>query len=163
MPRRIFSNKVLQFTIPGRALCIGATESRFRSENHGESQRLGEKGYIAIARFSAKSAVVEQGWEMVDDEPIYMIVTINVGPGSVMRRLPREKMWRGETLATREPRLSNILQMLMTAFTGVVWKKKAQVVGSLLVKKYTKGSQCVEVLIGRPKNWGELNHDLRNA
>lgn len=162
MAKRISSKKTLKFVIPGRPLCSGSPANR-RLRAPEEREKNGANSYRALVAMCAKCAVIEQEWEVVPDEPLYILLTINLGPGRVCRIVQQEKMWRGEILPTREPSVDRLVRVIMGALKDIVYTARRQVVGLLTVKRYTKNEQCVEVLVGRPSNWGELNHDLRNA
>lgn len=162
MPYRFFSEKTLEFVIPGRPLGKGApTHRATRGEN--EHDLRGPESYKALIKMVGKYATLEQGWELNIDEAYYVLITINLGAGAINGGGQRRKLWAGEKLATRAPDTDRILSLILNALAGIVWVKKRQVVGALVVKKYNKKEESVEVLVGSPKNWRELNHDLRNA
>lgn len=159
---RIFSEKTLEFVIPGRPLTAGAPNKQKMLKEQGLHSRQGAKGYKSLIAMIAKTAVVNQGWEMTADKPYYILVTIYLGAGSVHGKAKTEKLFKSGVLPTRRPSCNRILNLITSTLSGIVWTSLQQVVGVLVVKKYSK-EEGVEVLVGSPKNWRELNHDLRNA
>lgn len=163
MTRRILSEKTLEFVIPGRPLVTGSPKNRAKRAKN-EHELRGAQSYKALIKMVAKAAIATQGgWELDIEQPYYILITINVGAGKVWASGEKQKLWSGEKLATRSPDTDRILGLILRSLAGLVWVKKRQVVGSLVVKKYNKKEEGVEVLIGCPNNWRELNHDLRNA
>lgn len=162
MTRRILSEKTLEFVIPGRPLGRGAHPNRATREKDEHAMR-GADSYKTLVKMIGKYAALEQGWQLDITQSYYILMTINLGAGSVQKVGRKEKLWSGEKLATRAPDADRILSLILNALTGIVWVKKRQVVGILVAKKYNKKEEGVEILVGSPKNWRELNHDLRNA
>lgn len=164
--KRIVSPR-MEYTIPGRALTRGASKSRGQLAE-GEHDIVAKDGWKARAVFATKMAMLEYGWEYDEDAAYYVVLVIRVGLGKLKPRSYRwEQIRHGEILPLRDPSVDRILKLFMDALMGVLWKRKAQVIGTTVFRKYvtkaTKETEGVEVLIGKPSNWKELNHDLRNA
>lgn len=162
MTRRILSEQTLQFVVPGKPLSSGSPRGRKKLKEEGLHDRQGANGYRSLISMIAKVAIAEQGWELADSEPCYLLVTIYLGGGAIVVPSRQKPLWEGKVLPTRRPTCSKILQHVMAALKGLAWKEDRQVVGVLIAKKYRK-QEGVEVLVGKPKDWRELNHDLRNA
>ena len=158
MTRRILSEQTLEFVIPGKPLGSGSPVGSRKLIKQGIHNRQGADGYRSLISMIAKTAIAEQGW----NEPCYILVTIYLGNMKNLNKKQRAAFWESEALPTRRPTCSKILQHVMAALKGLAWKDDRQVVGVLVAKKYRK-EEGVEVLLGYPKNWRELNHDLRNA
>lgn len=165
--KRIVSER-MEYTIPGRAIVRGSPPCR-ATRPEGVTEKVTKDGWKTRAAFATKMAMLEYGWTLDEESPFYIVLTIRVGLGHKTPRGPiLEAIRRGEILPIREPNVDRILNLTMDALTGVVWKKKAQVIGTMVLKKYINKTkrgkdEGVEVLIGRPQDWKELNHDLRNA
>lgn len=167
-----FANRIvserMEYTIPGRAIVKGSPPGR-ATRPEGETERITKDGWKAKVAFATKMAMLEYGWEYDEESPFYIVLTIRVGLGHKMPHAPvLEKIRKGEILPIREPNVDRILKLVLDALTGVVWKKKAQVIGTMVLRKYVNKTkrgkeEGVEVLVGKPQNWKELNHDLRNA
>lgn len=159
--KRICSEQTLEFVIPGRPICRG-----YRKWKNGEgSVKNNVDAYTAVVTMIAKTALASQNWEYSDVDPVYIVITINLAsPIGNASKATRELMWRGKILPTRYPTADRILKIIMYALEGIAYKGCKQVVGVSVVKRYgKKDAESVEVLIGKPKNWSELNNDLRNS
>ena len=153
MPRRFYSDKQLAFSVSGRPLCQG--------NPNGSATGSGAKAYAALVKLSCKYAMAAQNWECTTD-PLYMVITVNLGPGKVQIKHLQESMLKGDILAARRPNVTRLSKVIIDALKGLAFVKEEQIVGLLVVKKYAK-QQTVEVLLGAPKNYKELANDLRNA
>lgn len=162
--KRICSEQTLEFVIPGRPVCKGTRNSRRIASGLDEGGATTANGYKSLIRMCAKAAIAARGgWEYTTKSAFYVVITIYVGPEGRVLKSVENDMYKGKILPVREPRVDNIATYVMEALLGITWDRKAQVVGLLVAKKYNKTRQSVEVLIGNPKNWRELNNDLRNA
>ena len=153
MPYRFLSDKQLAFTIPGRPLCQGAINET--------ASGGGAKAYGAIIKLACKYAMAAQNWER-EKGPLYLVLTVCLGPGKVQIKHLQESMLKGDILAARRPNVARLSKVIIDALKGLAFEKESQIVGLLVVKRYTK-QQKVEVLLGAPKNYRELSYDLRNA
>lgn len=164
MPYRFFSEKTLEFVIPGRPLQQGAPRNRVELQKEGLHDTMGEGGYINLIRMVAKAAVVAQKWEIGANEPVYVVVTIYLDRHNTTFIKPeiRKMIKRGTLLPIQRPDVNRISELVIKALKGIVWANNKQLVGLLVTKKYNQ-EEGVEVLVGNPKTWRELNHDLRNS
>lgn len=153
MPYRYLSDKQLAFTVSGRPLCQGAL--------YGAQGGGGAKEYSAIVKLACKYAMSAQNWEL-ETGPLYLVLTVCLGPGKVQIKHLQESMLKGDILAVRRPNITRLSKVIIDALKGLAFEKESQIVGLLVVKLYTK-QQKVEVLLGAPKNYRELSYDLRNA
>lgn len=172
MPLRLFSDKVLEFTIEGRPYMRGAPPG-WQFMQKSERQEISKEAYRQIVKIAAKVAMCEQGWEEVDpNDPIYVVITINVTP------IKQRKVYKSKEkakyvpvtdkerikneMAVHEPTLSRITKLLMDALLGTVYKTRRQVVGFSVVKRYAP-KEGIGILVGVARDWRTLNNDLRNA
>lgn len=161
---RISSEQHIQFVVPGRPCCKGAPNNRRVLKRLDESGAMTADGYKTLIRLCALNAIAERGgWEYTRDSAFYVLITIYLGPGCNTSKAIQDDMYKGRRLPVREPRVDNIAKYILDSLLGICWERKSQVVGMLVAKKYVKKRQSVEVLIGNPKSWRELNNDLRNA
>ena len=151
----------LEFVIAGRPLCGGC---------NGVIKGRGEKGvrlggsvdaYKALIRLSVKQAMLMQGWSLTK-EPIYISLIVCVGIGSERHPDIIRKMYKGEIIPNREPRLTRLMNVIVKTLKGIVYAQEAQIAGEFIIKRYAK-EERVEVLIGAPRNYKELTHDIRNS
>lgn len=155
---RIVSEDVMQFTIPGRPLGSGRG---LGYEGNG-SYLKNRKAYMNIVKLAAKTAVSAYRWECLD-APVYVTLAIYLGPGHELKPNVIKEMYKNKNiLVNRRPNMQALAEAVLTAFKGILFAKDGNVVGLLMVKKHAQ-EQRIEVQIGRPKNYGELSYDLRNA
>lgn len=155
------SKEKLEFVIAGRPLCRGyrkAAEGEPRARNKG-------KTYGSIVGMVAKAAMADSDWNYDETSPVYIVLTINLAtPRETISKKKREAMIQNKTLPVRFPSVERILRVILFALQGVVYGSTKQVAGATIVKKYCKDDdQSIEVLIGKPSGWGEMNYDLRNS
>lgn len=163
--KRVVSER-MEFTIPGRALTRGASKSRGQLAE-GEHDIVAKNGWKTRAAFAIKMAMLEYGWQYDEESSLYLVLVIRVGLGHLKHTDEvYGQIRRGEILALRDPSCDRILRLFMDAAQGVLYKRKAQVIGTMVLRKFVTKKhkeEGVEVLVGRPNDWKELNHDLRNA
>lgn len=155
------SKEKIEFVVPGRPLCRGyrkATADEPRAKNGG-------KTYQAIVGMIAKVAVLNSNWKYDETSPVYVVVTVNLAtPNESISKAKREAMLKNKTLPVRYPLIERILRVVLYSMRGIVYGSVKQVVGTTVVKRYCKDDeQSIEVLVGKPANWGEMNYDLRNS
>ncbi len=153
MPYRFLSEKQLSFSVSGRPLCQG--------NPNGSAIGTGADAYAALVRMACKYAMAAQNWECTA-EPLYLVVTVCLGPGKVQIKHLQRSMLKGEILAARRPDVTRLSKVIIKALKGLAFEKETQIVGLLVVKQYAK-EQKVGILLGAPKNYRELTYDLRNA
>lgn len=154
MPKRFLSENQLCFSVEGRPVAKG---------NLSGSGCYGKMQYKQLVRLGAKTAIAEQGWELTDGG-IYIVIVVYVDAGgqTTSKALKKKRLKNDIMLAVREPRITLIAKYVVDALKGVVFKTVKQIVGMTVVKKYSAEPR-IEVLIGKPKDYKELSHDLRNA
>lgn len=152
LPR--FIAPTLEFTIAGRPLCGGRGEK-------GNGFGGGADAYKALIKLTAKQAMLMQGFK-ITKEPVYISIIVCVGIGSEKHPKIIKSMYKGEIIPNREPRLARLQNVILRTLKGIIYEKEAQIAGVLVSKQYAK-EQCVSVLVGYPRNYKELIHDLRNS
>lgn len=164
MTRRILSEKTLEFVIPGRPLQGGAPRNRVKLKEEGVHDKLGAEGYINLIKMIAKAAMAMQKWEILKTKPVYILITVYLYRHDTNYTRPETQMAikKGTYLPMQKPDINRIMVLVVKALKGLVWANNKQLVGFLVTKKYSK-EEGVEVLVGSPNTWRELNHDLRNA
>lgn len=167
MPYRLFSNKTLEFVVPGRILCQGAAPNRWRRDPD-EKQRNDITAYTSLIQAFAKSAVAQQGYSITRDEAVYIVLTLNVKPIKFVRRskgfdvVTDMDAVKAQMAHMKAPNIGRITKLTLDALKGIAYVSRAQIVGLLVVKKFSK-DEGLDVLVGVADGWRELNHDLRNA
>ena len=155
MPLRYVSKEQLAFTIEGKPF------GRGRSWGHGVA---GKEAYAQLVKLGAKMAMAETKWKMTNDA-VYLVIVAYVLPLVRNRVLDKKKRIQPKDpsgLATGEPRLNRMVEIICKALAGVVYKSQTQIAGITIVKKFSTEPR-VEVLVGKPKDYKELAYDLRNA
>jgi hypothetical protein len=76
--------------------------------------------------------------------------------------IAKERLKNDKLFATKAPNIVRIASVIINSLKGVVVVQPKQVIGLTTVKKFAKEPR-IEILIGKPKNFKELSHDLRNA
>lgn len=155
------SKEKLEFVVPGRPLCRGwrkTTKDEPRTKNDG-------KAYGAVVGMIAKVAMATSDWKYDETSPVYVVVTINLATTKdTISRKKREEMIKNKVLPVRYPSIERLIKVIVFSLKGVVYGSTKQVVGVTAVKKYCKDDeQSIEVLVGKPSSWGEMNYDLRNS
>lgn len=161
MPRRFQTKQQLAFTVPGKPLCSGMYGRRPAAEK----KTGGRAAYINMVRLCAKSAIMEQGWEMPKElEAVYIVITIYCLPGRGYqhRGHKHELALQNKVLAVRNPMLISFNKAIIAALKGILFAQEKQIVAMLTVKKFSADPR-VEILVGKPQNLWELSNDLRNA
>lgn len=164
MTRRILSEQTLEFVVPGRPLQGGAPRNRVQLKEEGVHDKLGAEGYMNLIKMIAKVAMATQKWEMLKTEPVYILITVYLCRHDTGYTRPETQraIKKGTYLPIQKPDVNRIMTLVIKALKGLAWANNKQLVGLLVTKKYSK-DEGVEVLVGSPKTWRELNHDLRNA
>lgn len=155
------SKEKLEFVVPGRPLCHGyrkTTEDEPRTKNKG-------KAYGAIVAMVAKAAMATGNWSYDETKPVYVVLTINLATTKdTISKKKREEMIKSKVLPVRYPLIERIIKVVLSSLAGVAYGSSKQVVGVTAVKKYCKDDeQSIEILMGKPAGWGEMNYDLRNS
>jgi len=114
--------------------------------------RGSEKKLIIIGRMIAGEAARTQGWTPQENQPVYVLMTAN---------MPFNKS-KG-ILGVGVPSVNFVTEMVARMLVGPVIKKTSQICASLVIKKECKDRRYIEVLVGAPKDWADLNHDIRNG
>lgn len=166
---------------------MATTTTRFMSEhmffgieghpfyrgNRTRKSGLRNDEFKNLLKLSAKTAMSEFGWECTADA-VYIIIILYIRhtrwseeprQGKEGRKKTTYAQRRAELqsiLVTQEPRMENILKVILNTLEGSVFKKKACVTASLVVKRYSTEPR-IEIVIGKPKTYKELAHDIRNA
>lgn len=155
MPLRYVSKEQLAFSIEGKPF------GRGRCWGHGVA---GKSAYAQMIKLGAKMAMAETKWELTTDA-VYLVVVVYVLPLLRNRVLDKKKRIQPKDpsgLATGEPRLNRLVEIICKALAGLVYKSQTQIAGITIVKKFSTEPR-VEVLVGKPKNYKELAYDMRNA
>lgn len=117
--------------------------------------------YTNIARLMAKMAMAGQGWK-ITDKPLYMVLTVYINYSPPTKKEVVKAIYDSDVPPIRMPLLHTLSKIYIRAFKGVVYEKETQLAGILLLKRYTPGLECVDVLIGQPSTFKELVNDIRN-
>lgn len=152
MPRYISPR--MEITIPGRPLTSGKPQN-------GDCFR-GRDAYINLIKLSTKMAMKEWGWEKTTD-PIFVVIGIYFGihDKNMSKKQIREKC-ASQCVANKTPLAVKFTDNVVKALKGIAYVYESQIVGILTIKKYDLRER-VEILIGKPSNLKEFEHDIRNA
>ena len=169
MPLRLFSDQVLEFTLEGRPYMRGAPPG-WQNMPRGERKEVTKEAYISLVKLASKMAMCEQGWEVGPDDPLYVVITINVRPIKQVFRNRSKSKWMSVTdqdkikneMDVHEPVLDRLGGLLMRAMFGTVYKTRRQIVGYSIVKRFAP-KEGIGILVGVARDWRTLNNDLRNA
>ncbi len=147
--------------MPGKPL---GSSNENNTHNRTEiKQALGESGYRNLIQMCAKAAMASQNWQTLEeDEPLYMIITISVKAPQKLKPAERHEAVKGKRIVVRAPSIHRFCRLFVSALKGLVFRREKQLVAINIVRQCSK-QEGVSVLIGSPKNWSELNNDLRNA
>lgn len=154
--KRIFSEQSLQFTVE----CGGGNRQSV-SCGYG-----GEENLIKIGKMIAKEAANVYKWELPRYRPVYVLITINLRMNK--NSSDEEREWRDKLIAhrmipVRTPSTHRVTDMVIRMLTGPVIETPAQVCAIMAIKKQSKDREFIEVFVGAPTDWSELNHDIRNG
>lgn len=146
----------MTFAIEGRPLCRG------RANGHGVAG--GVKEFKQLVKLGAKTAMAEQGFKKTSDA-VYIVIVVYLAAHFAERMhyaIAKERLKNDKLFATKAPNIERIASVIINSLKGVVVVQPKQVIGLTTVKKFAKEPR-IEILIGKPKNFKELSHDLRNA
>lgn len=151
--KRLWVDEHLEFTLTSGDGKYGLTKG-------------GVRNYITLGKMVATAAARQCGWNLPAYRPIYVIVTVNLPDNH--DRAGEEREWASRTLPhkllpVRTPSISRVIDIVTKILTGTVIKKPSQIVGSMIIKKLSKKETSLEVFVGAPTDWVELNHDIRNG
>lgn len=167
MPYRLQSDRTLEFVVPGRILRKGAPPNRFTREAE-EKERLSAESYKNIIQSYAKTAAVQQGWDVKLEDAVYIVLSINLRPlrfrhgTKKFQTVTDTDAIKKKMACEHDPHLQRIVNLVLQSLDGLAYIHRRQVVGLLVVKRYFK-MDALEILVGVANSWGVLNHDLRNA
>jgi hypothetical protein len=162
------SKEKIEFSIPGRPPCRGQRPGPREQESDYKKKprKTTQNAYASVVAMIAKNAIATQNWNYDESSPVYIVITVNLPvPTSGVRVDRMERMRKNQELPVRYPQVDAIMRVIMYALCGVAYKNCKQIVSALVAKRYVKSNdqQSVDVLVGKPENWGELNYDLRNS
>lgn len=167
MPYRLFSDRTLEFVVPGRVIRKGCPTNK-NKRGLGERERITAESYTNSIQTAAKGAAVLQNWHVNPKDAVYVVISINIRPISFIHRTREWEVVtdtdaiKNKMACEHEPHLQRIVNITLKSLEGIAYIHRRQVVGVLVVKRYFK-TDGLEVLVGVADSWGVLNHDLRNA
>lgn len=174
-----FTSQTLMFRIEGRPPCNGGKSAfggvrkahsdqlnpkvkrKQTEEEHRRAKANNKSQYMNIVRLMARTAMAQQKWE-ITDQPVYMVLTFYVNYAYAGRKADIEAIYESDVPPTRTPKFHSVIPHYVKGFEGVVYKNASQIAGLLVLKRYTKGLECVDILIGKPATFKELVNDIRN-
>lgn len=149
---KIKAKKTLFITIDGKphiAHCNGRFTS-FASVKGDMNEKLLS---LCVMR-----AIQEQNWK-ISDEPVYLYIRLWYSfPYESVKRF-----FKPGIVAPTQARIDSILEIVMNAIVGKVIRRPSLVVSLNIEKRYTKHEPRMEIFIGVPSTWEELDNDLSYA
>lgn len=171
-----FKSPYVVFRIAGRPISVGGM-SRFQTDlkelpvsqrergrktfkEYDEAKKNNKIQLTNLVRLNAKMAAAQQGWK-ITDQPIYIIVTIYSKPPLRFKGEARKTVLKNGSCAGT-PIAHNSLITYIKMLKGVLFENESQVACGLVLKRYTDKEECVDILVGKPKNFEEMIYDIRN-
>lgn len=153
---RILSKPNLQFTVE-----CGVNNRRGVASGYG-----GRKNLAIIGRMMAGEAARTSGWDLPSYRPIYVIVTVNLRitrTNNTEANEWRKKLVANKMIPVRTPSTNRIDDIVTRMLVGPIIKDASQICAITIVKKLSKDRDFIEIFVGAPVDWSELNHDIRNG
>lgn len=118
-------------------------------------------GYYELVAACARIACQEQDWE-ISKEPLYMYINAYVRPTRSVAK-DEKRVVKSYWFANVRPELSALLLCVMKVLEGIVYKNKEQICATSIRKVTTKTQPRLEIFIGVPSTWEEIDNDLSYA